>query len=108
MLQNVATVFVNFALIMPRGMKPFPSLRNIAVGATRYADLFVGGDFNQVHTPEQTRVHDLLRLRIYRIDYRDTCHGDTRAVLDEIATGVYNDAIGFCANGNIFHGHWLC
>ena len=27
MLQNVATVFVNFALTMPRGMRPFPTLR---------------------------------------------------------------------------------
>ena len=80
-----------------------PRLRTLALGAATYGNSRMGTH----HFPDSDCA-DLLRLRIYNVDYANhhgIAPGDPTVHL--VAKGAPNDALGHSKHLDIFEPYWL-
>ena len=101
MLSSLATSFMDTTILEPRNPPAPRKLRTIGLGAPTYADVMVGSNRSM------SKLQEYRQLRIYLVDYRTNVQGEVRSVLDPIAKGTVDEAIGFGSRLELFKRYWL-
>ena len=96
-VKGAAAMFVDIVSKVGRS-----SLRTIALGAPLYRDVYIG-THHVVHTP----VSDLLRFRVFSIDYNYSSPSGLSPVLSQIIKGAEDRSNGDLFPSWLLQGYWL-
>ena len=94
LFQSLANHFASIA----RFSKP---LRTFALGALVHDDIHLGEAY------DRPKDYDILKLRIYYVEYNVSTIGKSSVECKEVATGTWYEAEGICPNIDILKACWL-